>query len=102
MSTGLKMLLILSAALLPLGLVAIWASVHSAQQKNDEQRYQTLARLEIKAQRLNAAFSRSILTISTASAAIRIAPNRSQVCETTLRRLEHGPVPARYALYAAG
>jgi two-component sensor histidine kinase len=101
MSTGLKMLLILSAALLPLGLVAIWASVHSAQQKNDEQRYQTLARLEIKAQRLNAAFSRSILTISTASAAIRIAPNGFQVCETTLRRLEHGPVPARYALYAA-
>ena len=102
MSTGLKMLLILSAALLPLGVVAIWASVHSAQQKNAERRDETLARLAIKAQRLNAAFSRSILTMSTASAAITTAPNSRAVCESTLSRLERGPVPARYGLYAAG
>jgi two-component sensor histidine kinase len=102
MSTGLKMLLILSAALLPLGVLAIWASVHSAQQKNAERRDETLARLTIKAQRLNAAFSRSILTMSTASAAITTAPNSRAVCESTLRRLERGPVPARYGLYAAG
>jgi two-component system, sensor histidine kinase PdtaS len=100
LSTGLKMLLILSAALLPLGLVAIIASIHSAQQKNQERRSETFARLEIKAQRLNAAFSRSILTIRTASAAIAVSPPDSRVCETTLGRLEQGPVKARYALYA--
>ncbi len=75
LSTGMKMLLILSAALLPLGLVAIWASVHNAQQKSNERRDEMLARLEIKAQRLNAAFSRASLTISTASSAVGIAPN---------------------------
>jgi len=101
LSTGLKMLLILSAALLPLGIVAIWASVHNAQQKNEERRTQALARLEIKAQRLNAAFSRASLTISTASAAVAVAPNSSEVCRQTLARLERGPVPAAYALYGA-
>jgi two-component sensor histidine kinase len=102
MPTGLKMLLILSAALLPLGLVAIWASVHSAQQKNVQRQDETIARLQIKAQRLNAAFSRSILTIGTASAAITTAPNSRAVCASTLARLERGPLPARYALYASG
>lgn len=102
MSTGAKMLLILSAALLPLGIVAVWASVHSAQEKNAQRRDELLARLEIKAQRLDAAFSRSELTIGTASAAISSAPNSRAVCENTLRRLERGPVPGRYALYAAG
>ena len=102
LSTGLKMLLILSAALLPLGLVAIVASLHSAQQKNLERRSETFARLAIKAQRLNAAFSRSILTIRTASAAIAVSPADSRVCETTLGRLEQGPVKARYALYGPG
>jgi two-component sensor histidine kinase len=102
LSTGLKMLLILSAALLPLGIVAVWASVHSAQEKNAQRRDDLLARLEIKAQRLNAAFSRSVLTIGTASAAISSAPHSRAVCDNTLRRLERGPVPGRYALYAAG
>jgi two-component sensor histidine kinase len=102
MSTGLKMLLILTAALLPLGIVAAWASIHSAQQKNAERRDETVARLQIKAQRLDAAFSRSVLTIGTAGAAISSAPDSKAVCESTLRRLERGPVVARYALYAAG
>jgi two-component sensor histidine kinase len=100
LSTGLKMLLILSGALLPLGLVAIVASLYSAQQKNEQRRDETFARLTIKAQRLDAAFSRSLLTIRTASAAIAVSPFDSPVCETTLAQLEQAPVRARYALYA--
>jgi hypothetical protein len=96
------MLLILSAALFPLGLLAIAASVQSAQQKNDQRRVETETRLEIKAQRLEAAFSRSILTIHTASAALGGSPPGSPLCAATLRRLEEAPVPARYAFYAAG
>ena len=102
LSTGPKMLLILSAFLFPLGLIAILASVESAQQKNEERRAETLARLQIKAQRLNSAFSRSVITIGTASAAVSLTPATLKVCETTLRRLEQAPVPARYALYAGG
>jgi two-component system, sensor histidine kinase PdtaS len=100
LSTGFKMLLILSLFLLPLGLIAVFASVQSAQQKNAERREDTLARLEIKAQRLNAAFSRSVLTIGTAAAALSQAPQSEALCRTILGRLEQGPVPVRYALFA--
>jgi two-component system, sensor histidine kinase PdtaS len=102
LSTGMKMLLIFSAALFPLGLVAILASIQSAEQKRADRAEETLARLELKAQRLNSAFSRSVLTINTASVAIALTPEGSRVCQTTLRQLEQGPVPVRYALYAAG
>ena len=100
LSTGLKMALIFSAALFPLGLVAILVSIQSADQKKADRREETLSRLELKAQRLNSAFSRSVLTINTASVAISLTPAGSRVCETTLRQLEQGPVPVRYALYA--
>jgi two-component sensor histidine kinase len=102
LSTGAKMLLILSLALLPLGLIAMLASLQSAQQQNADRREETLTRLEIKAQRINAALSRASITIGTAAGAIALAPASSQICETTLRRLEQGPVPARYALFGAG
>jgi two-component system, sensor histidine kinase PdtaS len=100
--TGLKMLLIFSAALFPLGLIAILASIQSAEQKSEDRVEETLARLELKAQRLNSAFSRSILTLNTASVAIALTPEGKGVCETTLRQLEQGPVPVHYALYSPG
>ena len=100
LSTGLKMALIFSAALFPLGLVAIVVSIMSADEKTADRREETLSRLELKAQRLNSAFSRSVLTINTASVAISLTPAGSQVCQTTLRQLERGSVPVRYALYA--
>jgi two-component sensor histidine kinase len=101
LSTGAKMLLILSAALLPLGLIAVLASLQSAQQNSAERREETLGRLEVKAQRINSALSRAAITIDTAAAAIAIAPNAG-ICETTLRRLEQGAANARYALYGGG
>ena len=101
LSTGAKMLLILSAALLPLGLIAVLASLQSAQQNSAERREETLDRLEIKAQRINSALSRAAIVIDTAAAAIAVAPN-ARICETTLSRLEQGPMHARYALYGGG
>ena len=101
LSTGRKMLLILSVFLLPLGLVAMLASLESARQNSAERREETLGRLEIKAQRINAALSRAAITIDTAAAAIAVAPG-SRICETTLSRLELGGAPARYALYGGG
>jgi signal transduction histidine kinase len=100
MSTGLKMLLILSLWLFPLGLIAILASVDSARRNSEERNSEALARLEIKAQRINATLARSALTIGTASTAISLSPQASEVCARTLRRLEQGPAPARYALFA--
>jgi two-component sensor histidine kinase len=100
LTTGVKMLLILSLALFPLGLIAILASIESARQNSAERAEETLTRLEIKAQRLNSALSRSSITISAASAAISLASDDSRACEETLRRLEAGQFPARYALFA--
>jgi two-component sensor histidine kinase len=102
LSTGLKMALIFSAALFPLGLIAILVSIQSAEQKKADRAEETLARLELKAQRLNSAFSRSVLTINTASVAISLTDEGSRICQTTLRELEQGAVQVRYALYGAG
>ena len=53
MSSGLKMFLIMSLGLLPLGIVAVAASIYSATENSEQRAEQTLARLDIKAQRLN-------------------------------------------------
>lgn len=99
LSTGLKMLLFLSLGLLPLGIIAILASIDSARQKSTERAQEVLTRLEVKAQRIDEALARSAITIVTANAAISLTQD-STVCETTLRRLQQQPTPALYALYA--
>jgi two-component sensor histidine kinase len=100
LSTGAKMLLILGLFLLPLGLIATLASVESARQKSAERSEETLARLEIKAQRINAVLSRAEITIGTASSAIAVAPPESDVCRTALRRLQESGMGGRFALFA--
>jgi two-component sensor histidine kinase len=99
LSTGLKMLIIITLGLLPLLLVAIFASVDSARQREVDRRAETMASLEIKAQALNAVLSRSEIVIGTAGAAIALADAPSTLCAAMLRRLESGPITARYALY---
>ncbi len=102
LSTGLKMLFWISLGLFPLGLIAILASVDSARENFSERNRETNAQLELRAQKLDAALDRSEIAVDAASAAIEISPEDSPVCETSLRRLEAGPAPARYALYANG
>jgi two-component sensor histidine kinase len=102
LSTGLKMLLLISVWLLPLGLIAILASIDSARQNSAERRDETVARLAVKADRIDEALSRSEITIGAASAAIALSQEGDDVCATTLRRLSRSPTPARYALYGEG
>ena len=100
LSTALKMFLILSIGLLPLGLIAILASIQSARQNMSDHRQAVEARVELKAQRINAALARSVLTIRAASAPIRITDGDSEACQTTLRRLERQQGnEGRFALY---
>jgi two-component system, sensor histidine kinase PdtaS len=101
LSTGLKMMLILSAGLLPLGIIAILASLQNAQENNARRLAETQARVEIKAQRLNSTLSRSALTIRAASAAIARTSADSDICEITLQRLSSVQATAgQYALFA--
>lgn len=99
LSTGPKMLLILSLALLPLGIVAILASIYSAKEDSEQRAEQTLARLDDKAERLNGLLVRSVGTMRAAATAIG-ASRDPDVCEAVLRRLASlQAVPGRYALF---
>ncbi|MDB5698626.1 MAG: hypothetical protein JWN69_1430 [Alphaproteobacteria bacterium] len=103
LSTGLKMLLILSVGLFPLGLIAILASVQSAQQNRADEQDEIVAQIALSAQRLDAAISRSALTIHAASIAVAATPPESGICEATLRRLSGARAfGGSYALYAGG
>ncbi|MDQ8758204.1 sensor histidine kinase [Sphingosinicella sp. LHD-64] len=100
LATGPKMLVILTLGLLPLGVVAILTSIHSARENSAERARQTLARLDDKAERLNELLARTAGTIRAANAAVVAAPPNSQICEVALRRLGTlQAIPGRYALY---
>jgi hypothetical protein len=101
-STGVKMLLILSLGLFPLGLLAILASMQSARENRADQNDEIRAQAEIIAQRLNSALDRSALTIRAASAAVGSVAGDSPVCEATLRTLVRAqPSGGAYALYGS-
>ena len=103
LATGPKMLLILSLALLPLGVIAILASIYSARENSQQRAEQTLARLEIKAQRLNELLVRTVGTMRAASAAVAAASPDDEVCESVLRRLTAlQTATGRYAVYGPG
>ena len=100
LSTGPKMLLILSLALLPLGIVAILASIYSAKENSEQRAEQTLLRLDDKAELLNDLLVRSIGTLRAASVAVTAASPDSPVCREVLHRLGMlQAAPARLALF---
>ncbi len=103
LSTQLKMLLILSLGLLPLGLVAILAAMQSAGDNSERRAAETQALVQIKAQRINSALSRSALTIRAASSALARLPSDTATCTATINRLVRAQnVPSRFALFAGG
>ncbi|HEX8641883.1 MAG TPA: sensor histidine kinase [Allosphingosinicella sp.] len=103
LATGPKMLLILSLALLPLGIVAISASIYSASENSDHRAEQTLSRLEQKAQRLNELLVRTVGTMRAANTAVSAAPMDDRVCQSVLRRLTTlQTARGRYAVYGVG
>lgn len=102
LGTGPKMLAILSLGMLPLGIVAIIASVHNARENSAERAAQTLSRLDEKAERLNELLGRSAGTMRAANAAVTASPEGSPICQVVLRRLMTlQAIPGRYALYGA-
>jgi signal transduction histidine kinase len=92
LSTGLKMLIILAAGLLPLGIVAVIASVYSAKENWSRDEVEVGGVLAQSAQRLNAA-----------APALSEAPRNSEICRRTIERLEPLQLtPARYAIFGRG
>ena len=71
--TGPKMLVILTLGLLPLGIIAILTSIHSARENSAERAAQTLARLDEKAERLNELLTQAAGTMRAANATLAAA-----------------------------
>ncbi len=103
LSTGLKMLLILGAGLLPLGIVAVLASVYSARENWSRDEVEMRAVLSASAQRLDVAVQRAAVIVRAATPALAAVPEGAEVCARTVARIEPlQRAPARYAIFAPG
>jgi len=103
LSTGLKMLIILSIGLLPLGIVAIAASIDNARASRAKSQVEAQALLAIHSQRFITTLSRNSFTIRAARDAIIGTPNSAGICARTFARLASLPgAHGRYALFGAG
>lgn len=101
LSTAIKMLLILSLGLFPLGLIAILASIESARDNSARKAAEVTSALEIAAQRLDSAIGRAALTIRAAGPALAAGDPSSNTCALTLARLARAQAEQwRYALFA--
>src|SRR3954470_1058555 len=91
LSTGLKMLLILSLGLLPLGIIAVLASIDNARANRSQAELEARALVSVHAQRLSIALTRNSFTIRAARDAIIEARDPLGICKRTLDRLERYP-----------
>jgi two-component sensor histidine kinase len=104
-STGTKMLLILGLALLPLGVVAILASINSARTSRASDAVEAQAVLSVAAQRLSSAITRAGVTIRVTSGAVADADPAAaeRACERAAAQLaENNRELVRFALYGPG
>jgi two-component sensor histidine kinase len=103
LSTGLKMWIILSLGLLPLGVVAVMASADNARASQTKAQAEAQALLAQHVQRFTLALSRNAFTIRGARDAIVDTPDPSSICRRTLGRLGRYPnIPGRAAIYGQG
>jgi hypothetical protein len=94
------MLLILSLGLLPLGIIAILASVDNAGANRAKADVEAQARVTVHAQRLSIALTRNSFTIRAARDAIIEARDPAGICKRTLDRLGRAPnTSGRFALF---
>jgi two-component sensor histidine kinase len=103
LSTGLKMFIFLSIGLLPLGLIAVSASVDNARANRAKAAVEARATLTVHVQRFALALSRNAATMRSARDAILEANDPAGVCGRTLARLARFPnTPGRFALFGEG
>jgi len=101
LSTGFKMWIILSVGLLPLGIIAVMASVENARANREKAHVEAQGLLAIHVQRFTLALSRNAFTIRAARDALLEADDATGICARTLGRLDRAPnTPGRFALYA--
>jgi len=100
LSTGLKMWIILSLGLLPLGVIAVTASVDNARASRDSAQKSAQALLAQHVQRFTLALSRNAFTIRSGRDALLEFGDSEGICQRTLGRLGRFPnVTGRFAIY---
>jgi two-component sensor histidine kinase len=100
LSTGLKMWIILSLGLLPLGVIAVIASVNNARANRETARNEAQALLAQHVQRFTLALSRNAFTIRSGRDAILEFGDTEGICRRTLGRLGRYPnVSGRFVIY---
>jgi two-component sensor histidine kinase len=103
LSTGLKMWVILSLGLLPLGIIAVAASIDNARVNGAKTEIEARALLTSHVQRFTLALSRNATAIRIARDAIIEARDPAGLCRRTLARLGRPPYTSgRFALYGQG
>lgn len=103
LSTGLKMWIILSIGLLPLGVIAVVASVDNARANQAQAEVEAQALLAQHVQRYTLALSRNSFTIRAARDAIIAAGDPAGICRRTFDRLNRFPnTKGRFAIFGAG
>ncbi len=102
LSTGIKMLIILMMALLPLGLIALFASLESAHVSRANREAATRFLAIDSARRLDTAISRTALTLRAATTALAGNPDDPLNCQNTLESLAASHrLPVAFAIFAA-
>jgi HAMP domain-containing protein len=102
-STGAKMLFFLSLGLLPLGLIAVLASLESARENSARHSEDARARLELKAERIENVIGRGMLMLKTASVGGALFGQGAERCGAVLQSIAASEqLPGRYALYSSG
>ncbi|MGE0178319.1 MAG: sensor histidine kinase [Sphingomonas sp.] len=101
-STGLKMFVIMSLGLLPLGVIAIAASFENAQDNRARVEAEARAVLAVQIQRFTLPLARHAYTLRAARDALPAQGLSEEACRRTLARLAALPASgSRFALYSA-
>jgi len=101
LSTGVKMLLILAAGLLPLGIVAVLASLYNARENSNRDDVEMRAVLNATAQRFDTAVGRIGVVIRSAAPALGVAPAGTDLCRRTIERVRPLQIAeVRYAIFS--
>lgn len=100
LSTGLKMFVILSLGLLPLGIIAIAASIENARENRQRGEAEVRAMLAIQVQRFSVPLARHAITIRATRDAMGAAGYPASTCQRALDRLARLPATGgRYAMF---
>jgi two-component sensor histidine kinase len=87
MSSGQKMLAILTLALLPLGLIALMASLDSARTNRHNRHVESRIVASASARQLNAAVNRGAISLRAVTTALSVNAASTQACRRTLESL---------------